>query len=535
MNIKLIKQTFLITAVLVTVNSFAQKTIDITSSFKPYLKPSAKINFSASPITGDTSRPTLRYQIPVQNMLFSFSPAPLKPMAYAGDSLLAKENFNYAKFGLGTYYQPVFDAGLSFGDGIKTVGAVTAYYRSGKGKIFAQQYGKLGVNATGVFQSIKNHELKLSGGLNSFNTYKYGFAHATDPKKDTLKQQFTGIDFGVQLANKKSNLGLYYTPQLHVYNFSDKNNGHETRVQLDLPFEKTLGEKFSFVAGAHASTASLKVSGTKRFSNNLFYFDPSLKVKIPGFLLNIGIIPSWNNKVFKLLPNLTAEMPSKDNLYMIQAGFIGYYSLQTYQRQAILNPWINAPALLRNTENSELFASIKGTADAHFSFKGKVGLIMQKNVPLFVNDNGSGKSFNVLNEAKMSTLNVNGEIAYRMADKFYASVLLDVYKYALQQTHSHPWGLLPYELKGHATLHIAKDFYLKTDLYAFGSSWYRLPNGSGQKTNGATDINAGFEFNVSRKFRVWAQLNNLLNKQYQRWNQYPVFGVQVLGGVQVAF
>jgi hypothetical protein len=30
-------------------------------------------------------------------------------------------------------------------------------------------------------------------------------------------------------------------------------------------------------------------------------------------------------------------------------------------------------------------------------------------------------------------------------------------------------------------------------------------------------------------------MNNLFNNRYERWNQYPVFGFNVLGGVTFAF
>ena len=55
-----------------------KKSVNITSTFKPVLKESAKINFAAAPPTSDTTRPKLNYDIPDQNLLFPYQPGTLK-------------------------------------------------------------------------------------------------------------------------------------------------------------------------------------------------------------------------------------------------------------------------------------------------------------------------------------------------------------------------------------------------------------------------------------------------------------------------
>src|SRR5689334_8047692 len=58
-----------------------KRTIDITSSFKPVLREAVKINFNAAAPLIDTSKPKLTYNIPQQNLLLGYLPAPLKPVA----------------------------------------------------------------------------------------------------------------------------------------------------------------------------------------------------------------------------------------------------------------------------------------------------------------------------------------------------------------------------------------------------------------------------------------------------------------------
>ena len=53
--------------------------------------------------------------------------------------------------------------------------------------------------------------------------------------------------------------------------------------------------------------------------------------------------------------------------------------------------------------------------------------------------------------------------------------------------------------------------------------------------DGALDLNAGVEFRITKNLNLWAQFNNIMNKSYQRWNQYPSYGFNFLGGIIFAF
>jgi len=49
------------------------------------------------------------------------------------------------------------------------------------------------------------------------------------------------------------------------------------------------------------------------------------------------------------------------------------------------------------------------------------------------------------------------------------------------------------------------------------------------------DMNAGLEFRITKNLNLWSQFNNLFNKEYQRWNQYPVYGFNFVAGVVFSF
>ena len=76
---------------------------------------------------------------------------------------------------------------------------------------------------------------------------------------------------------------------------------------------------------------------------------------------------------------------------------------------------------------------------------------------------------------------------------------------------------------------------LKFDLFAWTGPQYMRNDGSNDRLKGAFDLNAGLEFKITKNLNLWTQFNNIFNKQYQRWNQYPVYGFNFVGGVVFSF
>src|SRR5215213_4667369 len=192
----MIKKFFLLVPCTLCLTSlFAQdpkkKTIDITSQFKPVLHETAKINFNAVPPVTDTARPRLTYNIPVQNLLFAYQPADLKPVALAVDSLTAWEYSNYIKVGIGNVHQPFVQAGFSFGNSTNSYFNVFANHYTSKGDLPFQKNSLTSVGVNGTVRSANNNEWNGKLGFKSEDYYFYGFQPATlNFTKEDLRRRF---------------------------------------------------------------------------------------------------------------------------------------------------------------------------------------------------------------------------------------------------------------------------------------------------------------------------------------------------------
>jgi hypothetical protein len=522
------------------------KTIDVTSTFKPVLREASKINFNATEPAVDTTKPRLNYNIPAQNLFFTYQPAGVHPVALKVDSLNSWQYSNYIKAGIGNIHQPFLKAGFSFGDGKNTFFNIFANHYTSKGDLPFQKNTQTSVGAAATYKTSKNLEWNAGLGFRSDDYYLYGFkpdSLAKEFSKDDLRQRFQTLEGKIDFRNiAATEFGLYYHPSIRVSGFSDNHDtkGSETNTVVNLPLEKTFGEKFSFGLGATADLTNYKneYKGNK-FStkNNLYLVSTALNVKLDNLNLHAGILPSWDQREFHMLPDVTADISTNDKKFTLQLGWIGYYQKGSYQRFASINPWL-APlrdSSLYNTRAIELFGGIKGSLGDHFSYSAKLGLVTYHNTPLFVNDTLYGNTFQIRYEPKMNDLQLHSEIGYTIAEKFSATAGLTLNNYFNLQNEKDPYGLIPAELNAAVRWQLLKDLWFYSELWTWTKPHYLSKNGDSYKGDNAFDLNAGAEFRITKNFNLWVQLNNLLNDQYQRWNQYQVFGFSILGGITYSF
>jgi hypothetical protein len=515
-----------------------RKTINITSVFKPALKDAAKINFNPGIPQADTTKPKLQYSLPSQYLFLTYLPPALNPVALINDSVKNWNNDNYIKVGIGNIQQPYLKAGFSFGDKKYSFFNVFADAYNSKGSLDYQKNSLVSVGINGTVKTKSNLEWDGKLGFRADGYYLYGYQPASlSYSKSDLQQQFQTYDLNIGLRNTvPSEFGLTYNPNLRVSVFSDNHDpkASEANSVLVLPLQKSLGEHFAFNLALTADLTNYRLNNESTLNNNLFYVSPALVYKSDNFTLHAEVTPSWDQKDFHLLPNFLADYTMNDKRITLFAAWTGYYEKGSYQRFESINPWLSQPTSLLNTRVQEFYGGLKGSLSNHVSYLARAGYAEYRNMPLFVNDSLDGKSFQIRYESKLDVFRAHGEITYTATEDFNATVALTLNNYTTK-TEERAWGLLPLEFTTTLRWQIMKDLWLKGDLWAFEGAPYRSQGGQAYTGTGGFDLNAGIEFRITRQLNLWLQLNNLFNNKYQRWNQYPVYGFNILGGVIFSF
>jgi hypothetical protein len=522
-------------------DTIKRKTIDITSTFKPVLKEAVKINFDAAPPAQDTSMPALKYIVPQQQLFLNYQPVALNPVALQIDSVTSWQSSNYIKIGVGNVHIPFIQAGFSFGDSKSKFFNVFAQQYNSKGSLPFQKNNHTSVGLNGTLKTPKNLEWTGKLGFKSEDYFLYGYQPATLVfTKEQLRQRYQTVNGGVSLRNlTETTYGLSYNPSLNVSVFSgntNKNKATESNTVLNLPLQKSIGKTFGINLGFTADLTNYRPAAKNTVNNNLYYISPSLLFKTPNFYMQTGAIPSWDNKKFRLLPNIMADITTNDKALTIQLGYIGYYNKGSYQRFADINPWIAKPALLLNTRVQEVYGGFKGSFLGHFTYSAKVGFNKFRNMPLFVNDSIDGKTFYTVYSSAIDQLQMHGELGYTMGETFTGKAGFTFNQFSKIRDQQRVWGIVPLEFNAGIRVKVLKDLFVKTDLYAFdGTPYVTTKTREARKGDKGFDLSAGIEFKILKQVNLWLQMNNLLNNKYERWHQYPVYGFNMLGGVVFNF
>ena len=528
---------FFFTEALAQRDTSRRQTIEITSSYKPVLPNTVKINLYASPITGDTTRPRLAYNIPPQNLFFAYQPVSLKPLSLDADTTLQLGDRNQLKLGFGSFTTPYVAGAFSFGDGKKNLLNVYGNYISSRGNINNQDFSEIDVKGVGSIFSEK-HETYAGAEFAQHEYYQYGYDHNVhDFDKSILRRSYQDFSAGLGFRNITVNdLNFNYNPHLELHAFSRENHVSETTLLLYVPVEKKFSESVSLKINATGNFDKYQLkNSTSSLTNNLVELAPEFVYYSDRFTFHGGATPAWNNNDVTLLPNIYAEAQLQQKVLMIQAGWVGRYIPNSFRTLSGENPYMQDPAFLNNTKEVQYYGGIKATVGQHFSFNARAAFVTYNDMPLFINDTLDGKSFNISNESKMDNLQIHGDMNFINQDKFTLTAGLDLNTYTGLHDNAKAWHLIPLKVNGSLRWNAFKQVLIKGDIFAFSGAKALLSDGSAKNLKGGTDLSAGAEFKINKQFSAWLDFDNILNSNYERWNNYPVYGLQVIGGVLIHF
>lgn len=516
-------------------DSLQKQTIDIYNVYQPTLRAAAKLNLTATLPAAGTKPPSLVYNIPAQNLYFTYSPVPLKPLAMGIDTSYGARYNNFLKAGFGNYSTPLIKLGLSNGSTQPFLYGLYFNHLSSKGPIENQAFSNDDLLLHGQYFS-NTHEVHGSVSYSRNGIHYYGYDHDTTKfDKRDVKQVYNTLTVKAGLSNTKENgIKLDYQPELQLTNFFDSYNRRESTFRLKIPVQKVIVKDIFLTADFLADFSSYS-DDSNSYKNTVAAIHPAVVISKPTFMLHAGVNPTWTNDGFYLLPDIVNETDLIKDKLILSSGWISYFDKNSYQNLVKENPFISGYNDPLNTRVEEKYTGIKGTINDHFTYNTKFAFVEYSNRPLFANDSTYGNTFVVINEEELKAYQLHAEIGYLVGEKFQVKLSGSWFNYFKQETEDKPWGLRPFVADLYGQFTIGEKFHFMADLYALSGSFYKDVNGVARKTQGALDINAGASYEITDQFNIWFNANNILNSHYERWNHYPSLGLNVLGGIMIKF
>ncbi|MFZ9171322.1 MAG: hypothetical protein ACO210_05120 [Sediminibacterium sp.] len=516
------------------------KVVTITSAFKPSLRPLSKVNFLAATPFVDNSKVTMQYVIPSQNISFGYQAVAVTPLAYVPDSVKLPKRNHFIKVGLGNLNTIVAEAGFNIGDGIKNNTYIGGGYKKMKGPLFAQEFTDVNFSINSAHQIGEAHDLSVKFTTGSTTRYAYGFKPASIPyTKDNILNKYNSAGITVHLANKTDAFfGIHYTPTISFEYLQSGVDEREFETSIAAPVSKNLGTDFKISVQPTASfstTVLPTIPNNLTIVNNLFSMPSTFSWITSKFQVHLGAAPTVNNGTYAVLPQVSGVAILPNNGLRIELGWAGHFEKNNLRSLSAFNPWVRIPNDFANTKISEQFLGVKLPLGDHFTYGARLSLLEYENQALFTNAFTDGRLFKVMFEPTMRAVQLQANVSYTLQDKLNVLGGVTYKKFSGLKVQNEAWGLLPLELNGSLHWKFSNKLSFTSTFYAWDGAQSMDAQMATKKLPAAADFSLGATLKVVKSAKFWVQLNNLFDNRYQRWNQYEVFGRNVVAGFVYSF
>lgn len=286
-----------------------------------------------------------------------------------------------------------------------------------------------------------------------------------------------------------------------------------------------------------------------------FGFQPSIKINKNDLSINAGVgffysaAQEGGESKFFIYPQVTGSYKVVGDLMIFYAGIEGTLQQNSYHDFVQENFFVSPTLGIAPTDQKyDVYAGLRGKLASSVSYNIRGAYKMEDGKALFksngydsLNTNTDGytfgNSFGVTYD-KMTTVSFFGELKADFSKNVtfgingtFSSYSTDVEKEA--------WNLPAIKLTTTLDVNITDKWYAGASLFFVGERKDQiftdvLPVET-VTLKSFFDLNAHVGYKFSDRLTFFLKGNNLANQDYQRWINYPVQGIQVLGGASYKF
>lgn len=299
--------------------------------------------------------------------------------------------------------------------------------------------------------------------------------------------------------------------------------------------------------------------GSYKYGFTNFGFQPSIKINKGDLSMNIGAAFFYSaaqeggESKFFIYPQVTGAYKVVGDLMIFYAGLEGTLHQNSYHDFAQENFFVSPTLGVAPTDQKfDVYAGLKGKLASSVSYNIRGSYKNEDGKAMFLNNGyesgvafegyNYGNSFGVVYD-KVKTISFFGELKADFSKNVsfgingtFSSYSTDVEKEA--------WNLPGIKLATTLDVNITDKWYAGTSLFFvgerkdfahFASLTNPVPVDEVVTLKSYFDLNAHVGYKFSERLTFFLKGNNLANQDYQKWLNYPVQGLQVMGGASYKF
>ena len=353
--------------------------------------------------------------------------------------------------------------------------------------------------------------------------------------------------------------------------FFDAVSSGENRAIFNTGFEFPMNEetfnakvKLDYVGGTfeNASVSSADNDNGISYGNLRVGINPSLTMLRDDLSLNLGVNLVYGMDLensesnFYIYPAVTASYRLLDETVIAYGGVTGELKQNSYYDFVEGNPFVSPTLTIAPTDSQyNAYVGFKGQLLPNLSYNVKGSYTAENNTPLYTlnprndfrsDDKGYyyGNSFGLFYD-DIKTLGIFGELNVDVNRNFTAGANIEVYDYNTE-TGNPAWNLPNLQASLFMDYQIGEKWYAGVNLFYVGEredfSSTVVQNAQPSEfpatlitLDGYFDANAHVGYRYTDQWSFFIKGANLSNNDYQRWSNFQVQGIQILGGATYKF
>jgi len=570
-----IKYIITLAFLVVASNGFSQEretdTIDtdVVNVVKPYTPTiSDAFKIKETPTLNDSTtaqKKDVKYNIFSIPVASTFTPAKGKA-ATVDKAKPIKLYDNYASLGFGTYTTILGEVYLNHAlNRTERVGGYLSHHSSKggiDGLLLDDNFSNTNLNAN-FSKQLRDMSWTVDAGfgLQTYNWYGLPQPLFDETTADMINEghSFYNVHFGGKLNFEDA---IIDNLKVRFRRFGDDQDSGENRFVASSEFTVPIrGEEIKtevtidYIGGEF--DRNFYTEDAIKYGNINFGIAPSYQLKQDDLTVNLGVNlvylndTEFSDNKFYIYPNITASYRLVDEILIAYGGIEGGLIQNSYYDFANENPFVSPTLFIAPTDQQyNASVGLKGKLSNSMSYNISGRYFADRNKAMFMSnsvlggateDYQYGNSYGIVYD-DVNTLSVAGELNVDINRNFNLGIKAEYFNYSTD-TQSEAWNLP--DIKGSLFLdyQIDDNWFAGAGLFFVGERKDQFyEEGTLVPTSPVTvtldsyfDANAHVGYRVTDRLSVFVKANNIANNDYQRWMNFPVQGIQVLGGATYQF
>ncbi len=569
---KQIKHIVLIIVTLISTLSFSQEkendtiktgVIDVVKPYTPSISDAFKVK--EVPTIEDEDNATKKE---VKYNIFSFPVASTFTPAKGKAAVVKKAKpvtlyDNYATLGFGTYTTIVGEVYLNHAiNRTENVGGYISHNSSAggiEGVQFDDNYSNTKANVN-YASSLRDLTWQIEAGYQHqlYNWYGVNDTQITAAKNAGIDTDhaFSTVHVGGDLTFEDTYIN---SGSVLFRHFTDNQGSAENRftanAKIDIPIrDEEISTKFRLDYLGGAFDRAYSIDEELKYQNVIIGGSPTYQLKRDDLTVDVGISAYYLNDMeaakgkFFIYPNVTASYRLVNDVVIAFGGVQGDLIQNSYHGFTSENPFVSPTLFVSPTDQQyNAYLGLKGKLSTNMSYNISGNYMSEKSKALFKNNQitnfasqpySYGNSFGIAYD-DVTTFGVAGELNVDMNRNFKLGIKAEYFSYSTDN-EAEAWNLP--DIKGSLFLdyQITERWFAGANLIYTGERKDQFFISTSATPSTITlesffDANAHVGYHINDELSVFAKANNIANNTYQRWQNFPVQGIQFLAGATYKF